>query len=477
MKKKIEILLALCCALPLLVGGSLFAAPLAWARPTASSPGVAQHIPLATVFENDPRLGLPGPPSFWKARATPGLPLPCQGPGSSTPCYAPAQIQKAYGEAPLLAANVDGRGQKIVIVDDSQDPSLRADLHAYNQAFGLPDAPLNISSVGCSLAPTWSCQPGPPGAANQGISVEISIDVEWAHALAPRASIELLEVNDDSATTFEQILEYYVAAAGYAIDTGLGEVVSLSVGFAEQCSPAAFISFEHGIFMQARNKGITVLAGTGDVGATQFTCDATSFLPTPVVAIPASDPFVLAVGGTHLIASTDGDYKSESAWTQPQPSTPRAGGGGFSSIYPRPGFQLGVPGAWRGIPDVSLNADDNTGYIVECSYCNAGIRVFFQLGGTSISAPAWGGLVALANQLAGHALGFVNPALYKIAQGPFRKAAFHDIVTGNNSFTFVNSGGQTVTVPGYNAVPGWDAATGLGTPNAVVLLPLLAAAG
>jgi subtilase family serine protease len=468
--KKTVVLCAVCCLVFVQAASGLFSSP------GAAHAAIARRSQAGSDLAASPRQAFPGPTTAWRARATPGLPLPCQEPGASTPCYSPAQIQTAYAAAPLLKAGDNGAGQTVVIVDDSQDPSLGPDLHVFDQAFGLPDPQLSISSVGCSLEPSWSCQPGAPGVANPGISLEITIDVEWAHALAPGATIHLLEVNDDSATTAEQILEYYQAAAGYAITNRLGQVVSLSVGFAEACSTAAFIAFEHAIFLQAQKSNITVVAAAGDEGTAQFTCDATSFFPTPAVATPASDPLVLAVGGTHLKASANGTYQGESAWTQVSVANNNgAGGGGFSQLYPKPGYQLGVTGAMRGIPDVSINGDNNSGYIVECSYCNGGVRVFFSLGGTSISAPAWAGLVALADQLAHHPLGFINPALYQIARGPLYQAAFHDVTTGNNSYSFINAAGQPVTVPGYNATAGWDAATGLGTPDAQVLLPLLVA--
>ncbi len=416
----------------------------------------------------------PLPPHLWSA-STSGLPLACQAPGASTPCYTPNQIQRAYAVSPLLSAGVDGSGQTIVIVDDSADPSLAQDLHTFDQAFGLPDPVLSIQAVGCSLAPTWACQPGTPGTANPGVAVEISLDVEWAHALAPKANILLLLVNDDAAQTAEQILEFYIAGANYAIAHGLGEVIALSVGFAEACSPPDFLIFEHNALLSAIRAHITVAAGTGDMGSTQYTCDTSSFFTTPTVAIPASDPGVLAVGGTHLQADTNGNYQGETAWTQVSAQQNNgATGGGFSTLYGRPDYQRGVLGTRRGIPDVSVNADNNSGYTVECSYCNGGTPVFFSLGGTSFGGPVWAGLIALADQLAGRSLGFVNPALYAIAAGPQGRLAFHDIIQGNNQYAFVNANGQPVTVPGYSAVSGWDAATGLGTPNAEVLLPLLA---
>lgn len=416
----------------------------------------------------------PGPPLLKHAA---GLPLPCQSTGFPTPCYTPHQIEMAYGETPLLAGGFDGRGQSITIVDADQDPSLSADLHAYDEAFGLPDPRIDVTSVDCNLALTWSCQPGAPGSspADPGYSLETSIDVEWAHALAPRAAIHLIMVDVSTASSAEEILQEVLAAAGYAVDQHIGQVLSLSVSFAEQCSSPAFLSFEHAVFQKAAQANITVLDSAGDTGSTQFTCDASSFFPSPTVGTPASDPLVLAVGGTHLDAAPDGTYKSETAWAQLSVTNNNgAGGGGFSNVYALPSYQVGmVPGAWRGIPDVALDGDPTSGYIVECSFCNGGQRVWFALGGTSIGAPAWAGLIALANQLAGRALGFVNPALYQIAHGPRGPLAFHDILAGNNQYAFTDAQGQAVTVPGHQAGPRWDAVTGLGSPDATVLLPSL----
>jgi subtilase family serine protease len=218
-----------------------------------------------------------------------------------------------------------------------------------------------------------------------------------------------------------------------------------------------------------------VTVASGDEGSTQNTCDVSSFFPTPTVATPASDPLVLAAGGTALTLSSTGLYQNESAWTQVSVQQNNgAGGGGESSLYGRPDYQDGFnQGSARGLPDVSFDADPNTGYIVTCSFCNGGTRVWFNTGGTSFAAPAWAGLIALADQIASRSLGFVNPALYAIfAHVP---QAFNDLTSGTNSYAFVNSSGQVVTVPGSAAVPGWDAVTGLGSPNASVLLPLLAA--
>ncbi len=198
--------------------------------------------------------------------------------------------------------------------------------------------------------------------------------------------------------------------------------------------------------------------------------------PAPVkeVSLPASDPLVLSVGGTTLTANrTTGAYRNETAWNDPMlqfgPQS-SASAGGFSHLFARPAYQDGVPGigAMRGVPDVAGEA----GSANDMAFVFAapgGAYPPSSEGGTSASGPFWAGLIALADQEAGHPLGFVNPAIYRIARGPFYHKAFHDITTGNNTVT-VNG----VTIIGYQAGPGWDAVTGWGTPDAQVLIPLLA---
>ena len=164
------------------------------------------------------------------------------------------------------------------------------------------------------------------------------------------------------------------------------------------------------------------LAGTG------------TFTPVKEVNLLASDPLVLGAGGTSLTAShTTGTWQAETAFGLADGtagSSFQASGGGFSRLFSRPGYQDGVPGA---------------------------------------SAPIWAALIALADQYAGRHLGFVNPAIYQIARGPSYHQAFHDITTGNNTVEF-----SPKTIAGYRAVPGWDPVTGWGSPDAQVLVPLLA---
>ena len=176
---------------------------------------------------------------------------------------------------------------------------------------------------------------------------------------------------------------------------------------------------------------------------------------------------MLAVGGTTLTARpVTGAYIGETAWGGTSSPNGLASGGGFSHLYARPAYQDGVPGisTARGVPDVAGDAGQPGLTIVLAS---GGRTSIISSEGTSASAPLWGGLMALADQYAHHDLGFVNPAIYRIARSSSYHKAFHDITTGNNDSAIV-------TVAGYQAAPGWDPVTGWGTPNAQVLVPLLA---
>ena len=199
---------------------------------------------------------------------------------------------------------------------------------------------------------------------------------------------------------------------------------------------------------------------------------------TPVKGVLplASDPLVLSAGGTSLTAShATGALISETAWGLAsgspgnQSGSFQASGGGFSQLFARPAYQAGVPGigATRGVPDVSADASDRTSVAVVFS---DGTQDTIQgHGGTSASAPIWAAVIALADQYAGRRLGLVNPAIYQIARGPHYRQAFHDITSGDNSVQFPDA-----TITGYQAAPGWDPVTGWGSPNAQVLIPLLA---
>jgi subtilase family serine protease len=179
---------------------------------------------------------------------------------------------------------------------------------------------------------------------------------------------------------------------------------------------------------------------------------------------------VLAAGGTTLTANpVTGAYIGETAWKGEPPfgAALTASGGGFSHLYARPAYQDGVPGISedRGVPDVAGDAGQQSGAPVVLAGGSIATAA-----GTNASAALWAGLLALADQDAHHSLGFVNPAIYRIARGPSYHTAFHDITTGDNRLAMPYPAGTA----GYHAGPGWDPVTGWGTPKAQVLIPLLA---
>jgi subtilase family serine protease len=390
-------------------------------------------------------------------------------------CYQPAQIQNAYGYSGLLASGVNGAGRTIVIIDAFSNPFVATDLATEDATFGLPDPP-SFTTV----APQGGT-PFDPNDPNQlGWAEEITLDVLWAHVMAPGAKIVLVEANTNNDSDI-------LAATKWAVDNNVGDVISQSFGEAESCMDSSLLAQQHAVFQEAVDKGMTVFASSGDSGAAQPSCDGTSAILS--ASTPASDPNVTGVGGTTLNASDPaGDYLGETAWTEIFGCNPPAvaasdvncSGGGFSSIYGRPPWQQsqvkgGDPHPARGVPDVSYDAGVNGGVLTRCSICNLIVfgtpnvpGVFFIFGGTSAGSPQWAALAADADQMAGHRMGNINQSLYQFSQAQQKYAAdFHDVTTGNNDVAEL--GGQ-----GFNAGTGWDAVTGLGTPNAANLLPDLA---
>ena len=373
-----------------------------------------------------------------------GQPLfTCQLPNAAFRCYSPQQIATAYSYNSVYKAGITGTGRTIVIVDAYQSPTIVTDLKTFDTTFGLPDPKFHI------VAPAGLTPFDPTSAVQQSWAGEITLDVEWAHAVAPGAVIELV-----LAPTSNDIDLYNVT--NYAVQHRLGDVISQSFGEAESCADPALLVQEHQMFGRAIAKGITVLASAGDQGAAQPTCDGSSFILS--ASTPASDPYVTSVGGTQLFAKANGGYQAEIVWNETDLGLPYniAGGGGFSTVYAKPDYQQGVvPGHARGVPDVSYNAAVNGGVLV---YQNGSFGLY---GGTSAGSPQWAGIVALADQYQGKSLGFLNPTLYKLGKSTSYSSTFHDIIAGNNSFFFLDG---SLTITGYNAHKGWDAASGWGTP-------------
>jgi subtilase family serine protease len=387
-------------------------------------------------------------------------------------CYSPQQIRTAYDIQPLLNQGIDGTGHTIVIVDAFQSPTIQHDLQLFDSTFGLPDPTLNI------IAPD-GLTPFDNTDGNQvGWSAEISLDVEWAHAVAPGATIDLVLAKSNQDADI-------LSATQYAINNNLGEVISQSFGEGESCVDPNLMKAEHAAFQAANAKGITLIASAGDQGSAQPTCDGSSFFLS--ASSPASDPLVLSIGGTQLhatpvvlstttpptILDTGGAYQSENEWNDGSPGVNGdAGGGGFSHIYSRPSYQapFGVPNGTRGVPDVAYNGAVDGGVLGAWSVLIP--NAFFRFGGTSAGSPQWAGITVLANQMAGHRIGFLQDALYHIGKKPAQSSDFHDLTVGNNTFFAyaADSNGNPLDIQGFDAAPGWDADGGLGSPDVAKLV-------
>ncbi len=375
-------------------------------------------------------------------------------------CYSVQAFRNAYGISPLLKRGIDGRGRTVEIVawlastapHSSATSNIFEDVSAFDSYFHLP--PVKLTVV-----------PGttPKASADVAIGEEVE-DVEMVHAVAPDADIRVVLTGprSNSASAAVSDLRDVVSASKGA------DVVSMSGGAWEDCFTPAQLAEANSLINQLVDRHVTVTASSGDAGAADVSCSApVEPVPKEGVQYPASDPLVLAVGGTTLVANpTTGSYVSETAWNRP---TIGASGGGFSSVFARPSYQNGVSGigAQRGVPDVAGDAGDSTGLALINELPTG--PVMETAAGTSAGAPFWAGLVALADQYAGRDLGSVDPALYAIAQSASYHAAFHDVVTGNNSVAVAGE-----TLEGYQAGPGWSPVTGWGTPIASELIPLLA---
>lgn len=384
-------------------------------------------------------------------------------------CYPPKVFDTAYGIEPLLARGIDGRGQTVVLPEVAEQPGgdtvdIRQDMAQFDAMFGLPAAKLQVVNSLAGSSSPWLA------------GGEEAEDAETVHAVAPGAAISIVLIKPSALNSAAA----FVAAINAFLRLGAtqGGVLSLSASIGEHyLTPAEAASMDAALRYD-RDHDVTVVAASGDKGAASD-LHLGSTTPVKEVSMPASDPWVLAVGGTRLTAdAATGAYTSETAWnTLAAPAPPKsddgssASGGGFSHVFARPGYQDGVPGAEadRGVPDVAGDAAFDTGVAVVDGPSSFGNPFVRPATGTSAAAPFWAGLVALADQVAHRHLGFVNPAVYAIARGPDYHAAFHDITTGNNTFKF-----PPAAITGYPAGPGWDPVTGWGTPDASVLVPLLA---
>jgi subtilase family serine protease len=409
------------------------------------------------------------------SKQTPPTTAECEA-GALIACYAPFQLQRAYDLKPLYRHGVDGSGSTIAIVDCFGSPRIRADLKRFDMDFGLP-APPSFKII----QPSGAVPPYDGSSDRISWAVETTLDIEWAHAFAPGANLLLVET-PVSETQGVQGFPEIVHAENYVINHGLADVISQSFGTSEQDFPnAATLRSLRSAFWNARRHHVTVLASSGDAGTTGYNLSFTDFIPHRAPQWPASDPLVTSVGGTQLHLNANGMRTAQdNVWNDtynpnvvgPTPS-PAAAGSGLSTVFGRPLYQDGLIDQVRnrrGYPDMSLSAAVDGGVLVFLSI--GGIPSgYYIIGGTSEASPEFAGIVAIADQAAGHRLGLLNPSLYELQQAG--APGIVDVRRGNNTVTFTDSDG-THTVRGFRAKPGFDLASGLGTVDAAKLVMELA---
>jgi subtilase family serine protease len=363
--------------------------------------------------------------------------------------YIPAQVRTAYGISSLPVSN-EGQGMTIGIVDELDDANITSDANVFSSQYGLPlldgvggDPTLTVTKDQALGTVTT--------AAGTGVGSETSLDVEWAHAMAPKANILLVEVpaTGSAANEFAQLLHGVQLAA-----TDGADVVSLSYGYPEALiGNASVVSLNSTYLSSGAATTVPVTVSTGDYSTPLF---------------PATSPNVIAVGGSSLyFSSVKGKYALETAWGGL--SGAGAGGGGLSTNFAAPTFQTanGVGFAKRAIPDVSLIADPVTAVSVYDSLDTtvSAPSPWVGIGGTSLATPVFAGMLSLAQQTrlaASKSLltsASVDNAIYSTYNSGSYSTYFHDITLGNNS-----DPNNSPASAGFSATTGYDLATGVGSP-------------
>ncbi|GGN07544.1 S53 family peptidase [Streptomyces fuscichromogenes] len=378
-------------------------------------------------------------------------------------CYTPLQYRTAYDLNALYRKGVTGKGRTIVIVDSYGSPTVQHDLDVYSKQFGLPSTTVKVVKWG--HVPAFD----PKNSDMTGWAGETTLDVEMAHAVAPGAKIVVVEtaVSETEGTTG---LPEMMNAEKYLIDHGVGDVISQSFGATENTFPGfakgdfSSIKKLRYAFQDANRKHVTVLAASGDGGATDLQADGKTYYKKRVNSWPSSDPLVTSIGGTQLHLDDKGNrVKPDSVYNDYG-----SGGGGQSHVFTRPSFQNGVKkvvGTRRGTPDISMSAAVNGGAWIYSSFDPTAVG-WDVSGGTSEATPLFSGIVALADQAAGHRLGNIQQALYDLAAHHAKSNGIVDVNDGTNN-TYEG-------VTGYQAVNGYDLATGVGTVDALRFVPALA---
>lgn len=411
--------------------------------------------------------------------------------GHLAPCgYAPNEVRTAYNVNNLLQSGFDGTGQTVVITDAFGSSTIAQDADIFSQIYGLP----RITSENFQLvrAPGVYHNPGDPG-----WDSETTLDVEWVHAMAPGAKIVLV-----AATNRASLDE----AVNYAVVHHFGNTISNSWSIIEGFENPAQYNRDNRILEMAAVQGVDVNFATGDFG------DETIRVGFKSVDFPASSPFATAIGGTSLALNPDNTIDFQTGWgtnetrianTSAEGNSPTVppihfgtvlgAGGGASMTFAKPAFQSSLPGTMRMLPDVSMLADPFTG--VEIIQTIGGETFVEVIGGTSLATPMFSGVMAIAAQKAGHALGQAAPLVYQLDS-----SAITDVSTPNGSnnvsgtvdSTFYSADQLASPLDGvtsyYSAMynspfttrwfvltfgtdtslitgPGWDPVTGVGTPN------------
>lgn len=393
-------------------------------------------------------LALYGAGSTAHSAPTPPPSPPCVQATATRKCWSPTEIRAQYGVDRLISAGTTGKGRTIAIIVSFGSPTIEADLHTFDAAFGLPDPALTIA------APLGEARPTTPE--DRGWLMETTLDVEWAHAIAPAARILLLTspVNETEGT---QGMPQFLKLLRYAQSHG-ADVISQSWGITEQTlmdrKGRAIVKQFDQFYAGASKKRISLVTASGDWGTTGPDRSLKHDYPYRVAQFPASDPHVLTVGGTTISTQADGS-RFEAVWQN--------GGGGVSKFFAEPAYQKTLPTrdqrllhGRRGYPDVAYNASNLSP-----------VAVLFNgqwgaISGTSAAVPQWAGILALADSAAGKRLGDIHAALYAIGQSSRYHADFHDITLGSISDPPALAG----TVTPIKATTGWDLTTGFGTPRA-----------
>jgi subtilase family serine protease len=380
-------------------------------------------------------------------------------------CYGAKQLQDAYNMAPLYRRGLNGRGSTIVILIPYGSPTFQHDLNVYDRKFGLPDTKLQIIKFG-------KIPPFDPTDLNQLFGAAGGTwQVELAHAIAPGAKIVIAEttVTGNGPTAG---LPELMAAQKTLVDEGIGDIFEQMFSTAEGTFPGAstgdfssLYSLRYA-FEDAVAHHVTTTTPSGDFGSTEPDANGNLF-PQPAVLWPASDPLVTTIGGDQVFLNNAGHTIAPPiGWN----NFGQAGSGGLSEVFPAPAYQSGVSsvaGNHRAIPDVSLSGSIDGGSWIYTSFPGVGGTGWNIFDGTGGATAQFDGVLAVADQLAGHSLGNVNPGLYQLgkrSQHGDRNTGLVDITQGNNSID---------GIPGYSAGPGYDLDTGLGTIDAPRFVPAL----